>query len=130
MQESPLKTNSKVLDFDKQWSNEPAYVFYDYQHPEQVPSDLLHHFDGILIDPPFITSDVWQNYATTAKLLLKEGGKVICTTIAENAGIMRDLLDLQTARFKPFIPNLVYQYNLYLNFEPRFLDQQNIEVDE
>lgn len=95
-----------------------------------MPSDLLHKFDGILIDPPFITSDVWQKYATTAKLLLKEGGKVICTTIAENEAIMQDLFNLQAATFKPFIPNLVYQYNIFLNFKPRFLDQQNFEVLE
>jgi EEF1A lysine methyltransferase 1 len=129
-QESPLRSNSKVLDIDKQWENDPAFVFYDFHDPAGVPSELHSHFDGIVVDPPFITADVWKKYARTAKLLLKKGGKIICTTIAENAGMMQELLDLKLAPFKPCIPNLVYQYNLYLNFEPEILREANAEVLE
>ncbi len=46
-----------------------------------------------MIDPPFITKEVWEKYAKTAALLLKSGkdsngipfGKVILTTVMENA---------------------------------------------
>jgi hypothetical protein len=45
-----------------------------------------------VIDPPFITREVWEKYSATAKFLLAEGGRLICTTIQENAAMMNELL--------------------------------------
>lgn len=47
---------------------------YDFNAPEDVPAELHHTFDCVVIDPPFITEEVWHKYAATAKLLLKPGG--------------------------------------------------------
>lgn len=67
----------------------------------------------IVIDPPFITREVWGKYAAAAKRLLKTGtflqiftvlkqqimccppdgsGRVILTTVIENAELLLDLL--------------------------------------
>jgi hypothetical protein len=82
-----------------------------------------------VIDPPFITREVWEKYATTARYLLAEGGRLICTTIRENAEMMNellqvsaveavcdagafasaDILQVKPQRFQPCIPHLVYQ---------------------
>ena len=35
-----------------------GFVFYDYKDPENVPEHLLHSFDHVVIDPPFITEGV------------------------------------------------------------------------
>lgn len=130
MQTSKLRGGSKVLDLDEQWSDDPAFVRYDFNEPEKIPTELHQSFDGVLVDPPFITAEVWAKYAEAVKLLLKPGGKVICTTIAENAAMMEELLDSKPAAFKPSIPNLIYQYDLYCNFEPTVLSQSNPEVPE
>lgn len=82
IQGSQLRKDSIVLDFDKQWESDPGFVFYDYNDPESIPERLKGSFEGVLIDPPFITTEVWEKYAKTAKLLLKDGGKIICTTIS------------------------------------------------
>ena len=42
----------------------------------QIPKELYHTFDFIVIDPPFITAEVWAEYAKAAKLLLVEGVQV------------------------------------------------------
>ena len=46
----------------------------------------------VVIDPPFITRDVWEKYAKTSNFLLKESGsadnRVLCTTVNENADMM------------------------------------------
>ncbi|RYH06746.1 hypothetical protein EON65_42520 [archaeon] len=34
---------------------------------------MHHSFDVVVIDPPFITEDVWRKYAAAAKVLLKTG---------------------------------------------------------
>jgi EEF1A lysine methyltransferase 1 len=39
-----------------------------------VPDALVGKFDFIVVDPPFITRDVWSKYAETIRLLsVKEG---------------------------------------------------------
>jgi hypothetical protein len=43
----------------------------------------------------------------TSKLLLAPGGKVLATTIQENAPMMKELLDVNPTTFFPSIPHLV-----------------------
>ena len=94
----------------------------------------------VVIDPPFITAEVWEKYTEAAKLLLlkeedlKDDSKevcrrCICTTIHENAEMMYDLLKVKPNKFRPSIPNLVYQYDIYTNYESEFLNVYNPEVD-
>ena len=94
----------------------------------------------VLIDPPFITMDVWEKYTDAAKLLLisspscdsEEGGnessKVICSTVSENKDMMRELLGVQPLPFQPSIPHLVYQYDMYANYDVSVLCERNPEI--
>lgn len=68
-----VKAKSHVFEYDRGWEKDPGFVFYDFNAPETVPAELLNSFDVVVIDPPFITEDVWRKYATTAHLLLKKG---------------------------------------------------------
>lgn len=126
-----------VFDYDgKKFGADPRFVLYDFHKPEELPADLLGTFDVVVIDPPFITKEVWELYAQAAKLLLKASadgsiaGKVIGTTIVENAPLLEALLGCKPQRFLPSIPHLVYQYTTYCNFEPTFLSQVNPEIPE
>ena len=65
-------------------------------------------FDMAVIDPPFITREVWAKYTEAVKLLLKEDGKLLCSTIDENKEFMNELLCVNPIGFRPSIPNLVY----------------------
>jgi hypothetical protein len=57
-------------------------------------------------------------------------GMVIGTTVAENKDFMGELLGCKPQAFRPSIPNLVYQYNSYANFEgAKFLGKPNPEID-
>ena len=71
-------------------------------------------------------------------------GRVICTTIAENEEMMCRLFSfldevkgnddttdlLRTVGFRPSIPNLVYQYKTYTNYESQRLATRNPEINE
>ena len=122
-----------VFDFDKKWSKDRGFVFYDFNKPSEVSPELKGTFNLIVIDPPFITEDVWSKYAITAKLLLKPGNSgqqnLICTTVQENAPMMHRLLGVQPCSYRPSIPNLVYQYCLYTNFESEVFSKCNPEID-
>lgn len=71
----------------------------------------------VCIDPPFITREVWEKYTEAAKILLAPDGKVLGSTIDENVEFMKELLGCERQTFRPSIPNLVYQYSLYANYE-------------
>jgi hypothetical protein len=125
-----------VFDLDTQFSTDRGFVLYDFKKPEEIPSSLHHSFDIVVIDPPFITSEVWELYAKAARLLLKvdsEGkmvGKVLASTIAENDKLLADLLDAKPQRFAPSIPHLVYQYCFFCNYETTRLCLPNPEIPE
>lgn len=126
-----LRHTSVVFDIDTQWRGDAGFERWDYRHaPEDaIRPELRGAFDGVVIDPPFICDTVWRAYAAAARLLLAEGGKIVATTVAEKAGLLKSLLGLRPAPFRPAIPNLVYQYDLFLNFEPTSLGRANPEVD-
>lgn len=70
--------------------------------------ELKGAFDMVVIDPPFITREVWEKYAECAKWLLKEGGMWLLSTIDENEEMIKELTGSVRAQFRPSIPNLVY----------------------
>eukprot|EP00357_Protocruzia_adherens_P024200 CAMPEP_0114989586 /NCGR_PEP_ID=MMETSP0216-20121206/10282_1 /TAXON_ID=223996 /ORGANISM="Protocruzia adherens, Strain Boccale" /LENGTH=187 /DNA_ID=CAMNT_0002352585 /DNA_START=21 /DNA_END=584 /DNA_ORIENTATION=+ len=125
-----LKSNSKVLEFDKGFAKDPNFVFYDFNEPENVPEELKHSFEMVVIDPPFITRDVWSKYATTAKLLMKPDAKALLCSIEENADMLKELMGVQKCAFKPSIPNLIYQYTFYCNYEATVMNEANEEIPE
>lgn len=127
---SAVREASYVLDFDEQWAKEPRFVKYDFNQPSNLPTELLHTFDCVLIDPPFITKEVWEKYAETAKLLLGDKGKIIVSSVAENDKLLKELLEVEPCVFQPSIPNLVYQYNFFTNYTPVHLSEKNSEIPD
>ena len=125
-----LRARCKVFDLDTRWARDPGFIRYDFNEPSNVPAELHGTFDVVVVDPPFVTRDAWEKYAQTVRLLLKPGGRVILTTIAENAEMMNELLGVRPNVFKPSIPHLVYQYNLYTNYDSQRFCVPNSEIPE
>ena len=110
-------------------SSRTRFVHYDYNEPERVPMQFMGHFDYVVVDPPFITEEVWRKYAQTVKFILNTGtgpnasvnggsGKVMFTSVLENHNMLETVNDLPLyiADFMPSIPNLVYQYYVFVNY--------------
>ena len=89
---------------------------------------LKHSFDYLVIDPPFITEEAWSKFANFALYLQKEGCKIIACSIAENKDRLKKLLNLDIKTFQPSIPHLVYQYNIYANYDDEELNKKNPEI--
>ena len=131
------RVGHSVLDIDTQWSKDPGFIRYDFNEDPTValPPSALGAYDLVVIDPPFITEPVWRRYALAAHALLKGGAKggVICTTVAENEGLLAELfVGCKSVPFQPSIPNLVYQYNTFTNVDPvpAALAVKNKEIPE
>ena len=92
-----------MIQIDEVWKDDRGFVYYDFNKPEDVRQELHQTFDMVVVDPPFITEEVWRKYGTTCKLLLKEGveetgipkGKAILTTIYENKDLLKELFNAE-----------------------------------
>ena len=74
VQSSDVRKQSCLFDLDNKFATEPGFICYDFQRPEDIPSGVHHAFDCVIIDPPFITEEVWRLYAAATKLLLAHSG--------------------------------------------------------
>ena len=127
-----VRARSWCFDLDTQWQKEPGYVCYDFNKPIDFEGaeELKGTFDMVIIDPPFITREVWEKYTETTRWLLKPGGHVMASTIQENAPFMKELLGVDPQVFMPSIPTLVYQYYLYASYESKHLKDKNPEIPD
>lgn len=125
-----LRANSKVFEFDRRWEKDPGFVFYDFNEPEKIPVSAWEHFDFVVVDPPFITEEVWSKYAQTIKLILAKGGKVLLTSVIENHRMLEAVCDVQlmVPLFRPSIPHLTYQYHCFTNYPSSGLEVENPEL--
>ena len=127
-----VRARSWCFDLDTQWQKEPGYVCYDFNKPIDFEGaeELKGTFDMVIIDPPFITREVWEKYTETTRWLLKPGGHVMASTIQENAPFMKELLGVEPQVFMPSIPTLVYQYYLYASYDSKNLKEKNPEIPD
>lgn len=126
LKDEAYKENSVVFDYDTQWDHLPNFRFFDFD--QKISSaDLFHSFDCAVVDPPFITKDVWSKYVDAIKtLLVASGGRVILSTVGENEAFLRQELgneigkNLHKAEFMPAMHRaaLPYQYSLFVNYNP------------
>ncbi|KAH7440960.1 hypothetical protein KP509_03G017900 [Ceratopteris richardii] len=128
LNDKQLKDNSYVFDVDPQWQKHPNFVRWDFNDPVNIPECMWHAFDLVLIDPPFITPEVWSKYAEATILLLAPGGKIILSTVQERGELLKQLLKVEPQVFEPSIPKLVYQYTLFANYQSRHLSLHNPEI--
>lgn len=61
------------LQYDKKWTSDRGFVFYDFNDLSTLPQDMHGTFDLLVVDPPFIVKEVWEKYADAVKLLAKTG---------------------------------------------------------
>jgi EEF1A lysine methyltransferase 1 len=123
------RVRSRVLDIDEALRDaEPGFVYYDFHHPTRLPEELRGAFHMCVIDPPYITLDVWRHYAATASWLLHDGGLVLCTTVVENAAFLKATFGTLPCTYLPSIPQLPYQYAAFANFAAPSLAVRNVEI--
>ena len=79
-----------MFDIDESLKDK-NFVYYDFKLPENIPEELHHTFDFLVIDPPFITEEVWTLYSKAIDLLKAPDAKVLLSTIDENEEMIKRL---------------------------------------
>jgi hypothetical protein len=123
---------SILFDFDekfpKKHKNAKIFDYREFDESVLKDSGFCGTFDFIVVDPPFITKEVWTKYAEFIKLIIADGGRVLASSISENENLLKDLLNLEIKNYQPSIPHLVYQYNFFSNYGDEELDKANPEI--
>lgn len=127
--EERLRAGHALLEIDADsFGAAPGFVAYDHCAPEALPAALAGAFDAVCLDPPLISSEVWELTARAARFLLGERGRaVIASTVPGNAALLARLFGARRVRFRPELPHLVHSFSLYTNFEPRVLCLENAD---
>ena len=138
-----VRKEAALFDLDpemRQNCPEEKFYAYDFNKPEEIPERFHGQFDLCVVDPPFITHEVWEKYAKACAILgdpksphrgtATDSVCVLGTTVAENAELMQRLFGATSRKFKPSIPHLVYQYDTYANYPCDALDVTNPEIPE
>jgi len=132
-----FKEKSCLFDYDESFCKKHKNVrVFDYRNFENLIPEFKNKFDFILIDPPFIDLDPWTKFAEFASKIAfnKEENnngiktKILLSSIAENKEVLKKLLNVEIKNFQPSIPNLIYQYNFYSNYEDDDLNKFNEEI--
>lgn len=48
------------------------FVFYDFNHPSNIPEELIGQFNYIIIDPPYLVFIILYRLKIVFKVLLKQ----------------------------------------------------------
>lgn len=126
-----LKKRARLFDDDKErWEKDPGFIYFDFRLPNDIPKEHHGQYSYIVVDPASINQEFWKLYSQAVKLLLKQDGKILASTVAENSSLMKELLSLEPVKFIPSIPNLVYHYLFYTNYQSEALNKENQELKE
>lgn len=128
-----LKEASVLLDADEEaFGGARSFRRFDFRRGRAgLPQDAQGACDLAVIDPPFVTRECWELYSEAALACLSPDspGKILATTVRENEGTLRELLGAEPVRFRPAIPSLVYQYELFANYHSPRLACPNPELE-
>ena len=78
-----------------------------------------------MLDPPYVTREVWVLYAQAIKVLLQPQGRLLLSTLDDNAGFILELTHSHMNAFRPYIPSLIYQFAFYTNYESKSFSEIN-----
>ncbi|KAG6541058.1 hypothetical protein Mapa_017545 [Marchantia paleacea] len=125
---SQLKTSYpdlpvRILEFDERFSKFGAdFVFYDYNRPLDVPSELHEAFHIVVADPPYLSRECLEKTVQTMKYLSKnvDTSPMMILTGAVQRDHIRELLQARPCRFRPLHTNkLGNEFMLFTTYDPQ-----------
>ncbi len=116
----------KLFEYDKRFEiYGEDFILYDYKNPLNFSKNFENHFDLVIADPPFLSSECHIKTGMTIRKVGTENLKLIICTGA----VMEDLLAASLkVKLNSFIPkherNLANEFKCYSNYETYFLNNK------
>ncbi|MCO5568098.1 hypothetical protein L7F22_021794 [Adiantum nelumboides] len=110
-----------LLEYDPRFERYGKdFTFYDYNFPENLPSELHHAFQVVVADPPYLSRECLEKTAQTMKLLSKnDQAHFLLLTGAVQQDHAKDLLRVCPCGFRPGHHNkLGNEFLIYTSYDP------------
>ncbi|XP_020023248.1 EEF1A lysine methyltransferase 1 isoform X2 [Castor canadensis] len=107
-----------IFEFDKRFAMYgEEFIFYDYNHPLDLPEKVTaHSFDIVVADPPYLSEECLRKTSKTIKYLTR--GKILLCTGATMEEQAAQLLGVRVCRFIPeHTRNLANEFRCYANYD-------------
>ncbi|XP_049634275.1 EEF1A lysine methyltransferase 1 [Suncus etruscus] len=107
-----------VFEYDRRFAiYGEEFVFYDYNHPLELPEKVTaHSFDIVIADPPYLSEECLRKVSETIKYLTK--GKILLCTGAVMEDEAAKLLGVKMCKFIPkHTRTLGNEFRCYVNYD-------------
>ncbi|CAK8571255.1 unnamed protein product [Lathyrus sativus] len=111
----------QLLEYDKRFEQHGSdYTFYDYNHPEELPSELKHSYKVIIADPPYLSKECLEKIAETISFLRQPGESFLLLLTGEvQKERAAEILGLHPCGFKPHHSSkLGNEFRVFTNYDP------------
>ncbi|KAL2326879.1 hypothetical protein Fmac_020306 [Flemingia macrophylla] len=111
----------QLFEYDKRFEQYGSdYTFYDYNHPEDIPSGLKHSCKVVVADPPYLSKECLEKVSETINLLIQPGESFVLLLTGEvQKESAAEILGLHPCRFRPqHSSKLGNEFRLFLNYDP------------
>ncbi|KAJ7971383.1 Protein-lysine N-methyltransferase [Quillaja saponaria] len=111
----------QLLEYDKRFEQYGSdYTFYDYNHPEDLPSELKHAYKVVVADPPYLSKECLEKVAQTISFLAQpRDSRLLLLTGEVQKDKAAELLGLHPCGFRPqHSSKLGNVFQLFTNYDP------------
>ncbi|KAF5747747.1 N(6)-adenine-specific DNA methyltransferase 2 [Tripterygium wilfordii] len=111
----------KLLEYDKRFEQYGSdFTFYDYNQPEELPSELKHACQIIVADPPYLSKECLEKVTETIHYLAKPGDSHWLLLTGEvQKDRAAELMGLHPCVFRPrHSSKLGNEFRLFTNYDP------------
>ncbi|XP_054990568.1 EEF1A lysine methyltransferase 1 isoform X2 [Sorex araneus] len=107
-----------LFEYDRRFSiYGEEFIFYNYNHPLELPAKVAaHSFDIVIADPPYLSEECLRKVSETIKYLTR--GKILLCTGAVMEDAAAELLGVKMCKFIPeHTRTLGNEFRCYVNYD-------------
>ncbi|XP_022132771.1 EEF1A lysine methyltransferase 1 [Momordica charantia] len=111
----------QLLEYDKRFSQHGSdFTFYDYNEPEELPTELKHDFQIVVADPPYLSKECLEKVTRTISFLAKHRESHLLLLTGEvQAERAAELMGFHLCGFRPrHSSKLGNEFRLFTNYNP------------
>ncbi|EYU38724.1 hypothetical protein MIMGU_mgv1a012685mg [Erythranthe guttata] len=121
LKRSAPQVPAQLLEYDKRFEQYGTeFTFYDYNHPEDLPSSLKHSFPIVVADPPYLSKECLEKVAEAIRFLSIPGESYVLLLTGEvQKDLAAEVLGLHPCGFRPqHTSKLGNEFRLFTSYDP------------
>ncbi|XP_059462425.1 uncharacterized protein LOC132191429 [Corylus avellana] len=111
----------QLLEYDKRFERHGSeFTFYDYNRPEELPSELKHAYRIVVADPPYLSKECLEKVSEAISFLSRPQESYLLLLTGEvQKDRAAELMGLRPCGFRPrHSSKLGNEFRLFTNYDP------------